>query len=44
LRLLREDSRFNFAVREGVEQADRGEFIEIEEVNMDARRERMLRS
>jgi len=42
LRLPREDSRFNFAVREGVEQADWGEFIK--EVDMDARRERMLRS
>jgi predicted transcriptional regulator len=40
LRLLQEDSRFSAAVREGVEQADRGEFIE--EVDMDARLERML--
>jgi predicted transcriptional regulator len=42
LRLLREDARFRAAVREGVAQADRGEFIEEEE--MDARLEQMLRS
>jgi predicted transcriptional regulator len=42
LRLLREESRFLEAVREGVAQADRGEFIEEEE--MDARLEQMLRS
>jgi len=41
LRLL-EDARFRAAVREGIEQADRGEFIEEEE--MDARLEQMLRS
>ena len=40
LRLLHEDARFRAAVREGIEQADRGEFIEEEE--MDARLERML--
>jgi predicted transcriptional regulator len=42
LRLLQEDSRFRAAVREGVDQADRGEFIEEKE--MDARLEQMLRS
>ncbi len=42
LRLLVEDSRVRIAVREGVAQADRGEFIEEEE--MDARFEAMLRS
>ena len=42
LRLLQEDARFRDAVREGVAQADRGEFIEEEE--MDVRLEQMLRS
>jgi predicted transcriptional regulator len=42
LRLLEEDARFRAAVHEGIAQADRGEFIEEEE--MDARFERMLRS
>jgi predicted transcriptional regulator len=42
LRLLQEEARFRAAVREGVAQADRGEFIEEEE--MDARLEQMLRS
>jgi predicted transcriptional regulator len=42
LRLLREDTRFRAAVREGIAQADRGEFIEEEE--MDAQFEEMLRS
>jgi predicted transcriptional regulator len=42
LRLLQEDARFRAAVREGVAQADRGEFIEEEE--RDARLEQMLRS
>ena len=42
LRLLEEDARFRAAVREGISQADRGEFIEEEE--MDARFEQMLRS
>jgi len=42
LRLLQEDARFRTAVREGLAQADRGEFIEEEE--MDARLEQMLRS
>lgn len=42
LRLLHEDTRFRAAVREGIAQADRGEFIEEEE--MDARLEQMLQS
>ena len=42
LRLLQEEARFRAAVREGISQADRGEFIEEEE--MDARLEQMLRS
>lgn len=42
LRLLQEDARFRAAVREGVAQADRGEFIEDEE--MQVRLEQMLRS
>jgi predicted transcriptional regulator len=42
LRLLQEESHFRAAVREGIEQADRGEFIEEEE--MDKRVEEMLRS
>ena len=42
LRLLQEEDRFRAAVREGIAQADRGEFIEQEE--MDARFEQMLRS
>jgi predicted transcriptional regulator len=42
VRLLEEDARFRAAVREGIAQADRGEFIEEEEMN--ARLEQMLRS
>ncbi|MEO8724991.1 MAG: hypothetical protein ABI383_02605 [Acidobacteriaceae bacterium] len=42
LGLLKEDARFRAAVREGVAQADCGEFIE--EAEMDARLEQMLRS
>ena len=42
LRLLERDAGFHAAVREGIAQADRGEFIEEEE--MDARLEQMLRS
>lgn len=42
LRVLEEETHFRTAVREGVAQADRGEFIEEEE--MDARLEQMLRS
>ena len=41
LRLLH-DAQFRAAVREGIAQADRGEFIE--EAEMDARFEEMLRS
>ena len=41
-RLLQEDAPFRAAVREGVAQAGRGEFIEEEE--MDGRLEQMLRS
>ena len=41
VRLLAEDARFRAAVREGITQADRGEFIEEE---MNARFERMLQS
>ena len=39
---LVKDACFRTAVREGIAQADRGEFIEEEE--MDARLEQMLRS
>ena len=42
LRLLEEEARFRDAVREGIAQANRGEFQEEEE--MDARFEQMLRS
>jgi predicted transcriptional regulator len=42
LRLLEEDARFRAAVREGMAQADRGEFIEEEE--MDARFEQLMNS
>lgn len=42
LRLLNEEARFRAAVREGIAQANRGEFIEEEE--MDVRLEEMLRS
>jgi predicted transcriptional regulator len=42
LRLLEQDARFRAAVREGVAQADRGDFIEEEE--MDARIKRMFNS
>ena len=42
LRLLEEDARFRAAVREGIAQANLGNFIEEEE--MDARLEQMLRS
>jgi predicted transcriptional regulator len=40
LRLLEQQSRFSAAVREGILQADRGEFIEEDE--MDTRFERMF--
>ena len=42
LRLLQENAHFRATVRQGIAQADRGEFIEEEE--MDARLEQMLRS
>jgi predicted transcriptional regulator len=42
LRLLQEDARFRAAVREGIARADRGEFIEEDEMNI--RLEQMLRS
>ncbi len=42
LRLLQDEAHFRAAVQEGIAQADRGEFIEEEE--MDARFEEMLRS
>jgi len=41
LRLLEDDARFRAGVRKGIEQADRGEFIE--EGEMDARVKRMFR-
>lgn len=40
LRLLEDDARFRSAVQKGIDQADRGEFIEEEE--MDARVKRMF--
>ena len=42
LRLLQEDARFRAAVGQGIAQADRGEFIEEDE--MDARLEQMLQT
>ena len=42
MRLLEEDAAFRAAVRKGIEQADRGEFIDEEE--MDARVKRMFES
>ena len=42
LRLIDEEAHYRAAVREGIAQADRGEFIEEDE--MDARFEAMLRS
>ena len=42
VRLLEEDARFRAAVREGIAQADQGQFIE--ETEMNARLEQMLRS
>jgi predicted transcriptional regulator len=41
LRLLEDDARFRAGVRKGVEQADRGEFIDEEE--MDGLVKRMFR-
>jgi predicted transcriptional regulator len=40
LRLLEDDTRFRAGVRKGIEQADRGQFIEEEE--MDARVKRIF--
>ena len=42
LRLLQEDARFRAAIGQGIAQADRGEFIEEDE--MDARLEQMLQT
>jgi predicted transcriptional regulator len=42
LRLLQDDANFRAAVQRGIEQADRGEFIEEDEMNL--RVERMLSS
>lgn len=42
MRLLHETARFQAAVREGLAQADRGEFIEEDEMN--ARIEALLQS
>ena len=42
LRLLERDSRFRAAVRKGLEQADRGDFVD--EGEMEARIERMMQS
>ena len=42
LRLLEQDAHFRAAVQKGIAQADRGEFIEEQE--MDARIEQMLNS
>lgn len=42
LRVLANETRFRAAVREGLAQADRGEFLE--EAEMDALLEQMLRS
>ncbi len=42
LRLLEDDVRFRTAVRKGIEQANRGDFIE--EAEMDARIKRMFQS
>ncbi len=41
LRIIDEDERFRTGVRKGIEEADRGEFID--EAEMDARVERMIR-
>jgi predicted transcriptional regulator len=40
LRLIEDDARFRAGVRKGIEQADKGQFIEEDE--MDARVARML--
>jgi predicted transcriptional regulator len=42
VRLLEEDAHFRAAVREGIAQADRGEFVE--ELEMESKLEQMLSS
>ena len=42
LRILEADAHFRLSVRKGIAQADQGEFIEEEEMNL--RFEQMLRS
>ena len=42
LRLLERDARFRSAVRKGLEQADRGEFVD--DAEMESRIERMIQS
>ena len=42
LRLLERDARFRASVRQGIEQADRGEFIEERE--MEARIDRIIQA
>jgi predicted transcriptional regulator len=42
LRLLERDARFRAAVRKGLEQADRGDFVDEHE--MEARIERMIQA
>jgi predicted transcriptional regulator len=42
LRLLERDARFRAAVREGLDQADRGDFVDEHE--MEARIERMIQA
>jgi predicted transcriptional regulator len=42
LRLLEDDTSFRDGVRKGIEQADRGQFVEAEE--MDARVKHLFRS
>ena len=42
LRLLERDARFRNAVRKGLEQADRGEFVD--DAEMESRIERMIQS
>jgi predicted transcriptional regulator len=42
LRLLEQDARFRASVHQGIEQADRGEFVEERE--MEARIDRMIQA
>ena len=42
LRLLERDARFRASVRKGIEQADRGEFVD--ETEMEARIDRMIQA